>query len=99
MLVGFAFGLDVARKRIGLREENGLLEAGYLRADVKQLQDLLARWWRVALQAEHLKETALFALPSYQHLQHFIYITLFVLNECNAKSSDVARIANRTGCQ
>ena len=70
ILVHFTFMFYVARKRVRLGDKNDLLESSNLRADVKQLHDFLVVWRRVALHTEHLDTTALFTLPSHQHLSH-----------------------------
>ena len=68
VLVGVALLLDVAGEGVRLGEQDGLLQRADLRADVEQLDDVVVRRRRVALQTQHLEETALLALASDQHL-------------------------------
>ena len=83
ILVRLAFLFHVARERVRLREQNGLLQRRYLRADVQQLDHVVVRRRRVALQTEHLEEAALLAFASYQHLHQpdiqYKYVLAYIL--------------------
>jgi len=83
VLVRLAFLLHVARKRVRLREQNGLLQRRYLRADVQQLNHVVVRRRRVALETQHLEEAALLALARYQHLHQpdiqYKYVLAYIL--------------------